>query len=346
MAPAYFPKFRCKCGDCRTVCCSGWRITVSEAEYFRMLGLCCSDALRTKMDITLRVSDSPSPEEYAYIVPSQNGNCHLLDENGLCMLHAECGEAFQPAVCRLYPRSIKPGDITEAVCSGSCEKTVEILMDSPRPLPFITVEKETVSAIPPHPPADPVRTERRLRCLELWQNAQNLPAGFSALAKELGVAECVCFSSASEYLRYACTLTRVFSRVSISLSDIAEEAFAVLHLSLEEDTIPPHAAAAYAQQKETMTRLLPEAERYFFNLITNHMFFVQFPYAEADVDLSGAYDSLCAVYLLLRFLCVAGMRETNEKERFADIASAVFRYVEHTDFYRNAPKIMRRLHKK
>lgn len=343
--PAYFPDFRCKCGDCRTVCCSGWRITVSEAEYFRMLGLSCSPDLRNRMDITLRVMDSPTLEEYAYISPSQNGNCHLLDENGLCMLHAECGEKSQPAVCRLYPRSIKPGDITEAVCSGSCEKTVEMLMESARPLPFITVEKEVVSDIPPHPPVDPERTARRFRCLEAWQGATDIRAGFSALSRELGTDGTASITDTAEYLRYACMLTRIVANISTSLSDICEDAFEALSLSLDDEAIPDGTTDTYLRLEKEFSELLPDAERYFFNLMTNHMFFVQFPYAESLSDPVTAFDALCAVYLLLRFLCVCAIRQTNAKERFADIASAVFRYVEHTDFYHNAPRIMRcRMH--
>ena len=92
LSPDYFSRFRCKCGDCRAVCCHGWRITLSRAEYFRLLGIECSPELRRRIDTAFYISENPTEEEYAYISPSADGNCHMLDEDGWCMLHRECGD--------------------------------------------------------------------------------------------------------------------------------------------------------------------------------------------------------------------------------------------------------------
>ena len=114
------------------MCCGGWGITVSDAKYFSLLGLECSEKTRRILDCALAPADDPSPERYAVMKPSYEGKCRLIDENGLCSLQVECGEGVLPAVCRMYPRSYTD---EHAVCSASCERTVELLMRK-EPLTF------------------------------------------------------------------------------------------------------------------------------------------------------------------------------------------------------------------
>ena len=138
----YFDKFKCKCGDCRHVCCGGWGITVSDEEYFRLLGLDCPENLRYILDCALAPVDDPSPERYAMMKPSYEGKCRLLGEDGLCSLQVACGEEVLPAVCRTYPRAVTE---EHAACSASCEKTVELLMRK-EPLSFSAPLPEPLSS--------------------------------------------------------------------------------------------------------------------------------------------------------------------------------------------------------
>ena len=128
----YYDKFKCKCGDCRSVCCGGWGITVSDEEYFRLIGLDCPAELRYILDCALAVVDDPCPERYAMMKPSYTGKCRLINEEGLCSLQIACGEEVLPAVCRMYPRSLTEN---HAGCSASCERVVEMLMRA-EPLSF------------------------------------------------------------------------------------------------------------------------------------------------------------------------------------------------------------------
>ena len=48
--------------------------------------------MRRRIDTAFYISENPTEEEYAYISPSADGNCHMLDADGWCMLHRECGE--------------------------------------------------------------------------------------------------------------------------------------------------------------------------------------------------------------------------------------------------------------
>ena len=104
IVPEYYARFSCKCSQCTCTCCSTWSIPLSLAEYFKLLSTPCSEALRKRLDRAFHIAESPTPERYALIAPRYDGTCPLLMENGLCMLHHECGAEDLAAVCRCYPR--------------------------------------------------------------------------------------------------------------------------------------------------------------------------------------------------------------------------------------------------
>ena len=39
LMPEYYIEFGCKMGECRSACCTGWPITVSQDNYFHLLGM-------------------------------------------------------------------------------------------------------------------------------------------------------------------------------------------------------------------------------------------------------------------------------------------------------------------
>lgn len=129
----YFDDFQCKCGDCRHSCCRGWQINVNEQEYFRLIGMNCSDELHHRLECAFSQPQRPTEACYRTIAPNWLGQCHMLAEDGLCMLHRECGAAALPQVCNFYPRSLKRiGNFQLACCSGSCEKVIELLLSQDR----------------------------------------------------------------------------------------------------------------------------------------------------------------------------------------------------------------------
>ena len=302
---------------------------MSRAEYFRLLGIECSPELRRRIDTAFYISENPTEEEYAYISPSADGNCHMLDDDGWCMLHKECGEGVQPAVCRLYPRAIRPGDPAEAVCSGSCEKTIEMLMEEPYPLPFTVTELQTKSAPPAG--ADPERFDLRRRCVEVWQSEGDTQTRFLALAQLLGVAEDgFSVHSVSEFLTYARELLEFFARGDITLCDITEEALERFSMT---DGVTDASVDAYREAEARLSKALPDLEKYYGNIMANHMFYASFPYATEGGSFCDAYRALAAVYVILRFLCTCAAFGENVRDRFADIAATAMRYMEHTEFY-------------
>ena len=67
------------------------------------------------------------------------------------------------------------------------------------------------------------------------------------------------------------------------------------------------------------------------------MYYMQFPYAGEGISPQAAWDELYGTYALLRILSAFAVSETD----FADRIAAAFRYIEHTDFVRNAHIVLR-----
>jgi len=339
LCPEYFPRFRCKCGDCRTVCCQGWRISMTEAEYRRMLALPASPELRGRLGEAFTVAENASADRYAFISPDESGFCRLLDGDGFCMVHRECGEGVQPSVCRLYPRAIRPGEITEAVCSGSCEKTVEMLMTE-EPMAFVRLSVQTKAPLPEDCRREEQKEEIRRRCLELWQRE-----GEDALTRirEIGAEVNSGWIPDTEKSLYsaALQLLRELGPISVSLKEILPRVLS--HFAAEKSgaALSPESLCRIREAEAAADRRLPAWRRYIDNVMANHMFYCTFPYAGA-VHTRHSLCGLGGTYGALLLLCAWGL-ETAEGDPavvFADMASLALRFIEHTDFYRNAAVVL------
>lgn len=324
----YVRKFRCKCGDCRSVCCNGWRISLSKGEYFSLMGLKCSPSLRDSLNEAFEVAREPSEMKYAYIAPDENGNCRVLDGDGFCALHRECGEEVQPAVCRLYPRSIKPGEITEFCCSGSCEAVIEALMQLSHPLTFVREELQVSAARPDEDNMDDAKRARREECMRRMQN-RTLPLHqrITEIGAFLGVQESI---DENRILESALLLLRELGEKSLSLRHYARQI--PQSLGTAEEMF-----CRFREFEDDTDKSLPQREIWLEQSLTNHMYYAQFPYAGEGVSPLAAWDGLFSTYALLRLISAFSKDEID----FADRISAAFRYIEHTDFYRNAHIVLR-----
>ena len=256
----YFDKFKCKCGDCRHVCCGGWGITVSDEEYFRLLGLECPPELRYILDCALAPVDDPRPERYAMMKPSYEGKCRLLGKDGLCSLQVACGEGVLPAVCRTYPRAVHEG---RAACSASCEKTVELLMRS-EPLSFSSPLPEPLNSY-----------------IKALQN-RNIPL----TARLEGLVR-------GNYPReYSYSFYGLISMYSSILSESFphfKETFVDGFDAYKEDN-------DFYYDMEAFDKAFPDASLWLENLLVNRMFITGFP----GDDLQTALCGLCCEYALIR----------------------------------------------
>ena len=292
----YYDNFKCKCGDCRSVYCGGWGITVSDEEYFRLLGLDCPAELRYILDCALAVVDDPCPERYAMMKPSYTGKCRLINDEGLCSLQIACGEGVLPAVCRTYPRSLTDA---HAGCSASCERVVELLMRD-APLSF--------SGPLPEPMAGCVKALQN-REKPLGERIASLLPGvfgrggprsrFGLLGSYIGV-----MAEASE--RFAETVGDGFYRYG--RDDTGEERL--------------------YNEIAGFDGRFPCAERWYENLIVNRMLITDFP----GDDIKTALCGMVCEYALLRFISAGCETE----ERFVDKTASLYRFIGHTNFSKNS----------
>ena len=101
--------------------------------------------------------------------------------------------------------------------------------------------------------------------------------------------------------------------------------------------------ARYVTASAYFSQICPQWEIWFEHMLVNHMFFTQFPFQDRPVSLRNEYFALCAVYILLRFVCVGWMAGRENADELVDVAAAAFRLIDHTEFDRYAGPILTQL---
>ena len=314
--PEYYLDFRCKCGSCRSSCCTGWDIALGRDEYYRLIGMDCSPELHRRLQCAFHPAQSPSPDHFQVISPNWLGDCHMHDENGLCMLHAECGEEMLPEVCRMYPRSLKKsGDMNIAVCTNSCEGVIEMLLALKHPLRFSTQK------LAAHPHDD--RAGFNPDCVEMMQEP-DLPLP-QRILRIIGKDETS--ATQEEAIDMLLSALEKIADSANSISDFIGEA---LQRYAGEDR-----AETYAQDAERFERNFPDWQPAFENILANHLVYMNYPCADDRLNESDAAWGLCATYGVMRLFAAACLKDKNAQEDFVDVIASVFRAVEHSSFYYN-----------
>ena len=368
LVPDYYPSFRCKQGACRTPCCEGWPISFSMQDYFRLLSVPCSEDLRRRIDGAMHLCLHPTPEHYAQISPRYDGHCPMHLPDGRCEMHAELGEEMLSAVCRLYPRGVRTGEFREASCANSCEAVVEALLLQETPLRFIPCPVQ--HCLPDAPPRmHHFHTGGREQEIRLWlirflqRREYALPRRMLLLGQALHAlddalaakddARVSALLDGSQPIPIPAELTVSHDHLLAGL-DAAERMMVLIDGRSRSVHDYGEAALAYFGEgegayeryiaaREQFSSLVPEWERWFEQLLVNHMFFVQFPFQDRPVPLRDEYFALCAVYVLLRFLSLGWTAEHPSRQAAVDVIAAAFRLIDHTDFDRVAAPILHRI---
>ena len=136
--PASFSNFSCLGGDCEDTCCRNWEIKL-DREHFNLL----KNAMSKEPDensvfeqyIHLNEKSITSDHDYAFIRMGVNGYCAMLDDKGLCSVHAKHGLNVLGEVCTMFPRVIsRCGDTVELSGALSCPEVVRNCIDENSPL--------------------------------------------------------------------------------------------------------------------------------------------------------------------------------------------------------------------
>ena len=354
LVPDYFPSFRCKIGACRHSCCEGWAISVTMKDYFKLLSVPCSEELRRRIDTALHLYDYPTESKYAQISPRYDGNCGMRLPDGRCGLHAELGEEALSEVCRLYPRGIRTDGAFEASCANSCEALLELLIHHQAPIRFITMPLELMG---PKPAArdhlfETLGHEQEIRLffIRVMQNRQlPLPERLFTLRQALQEVQSALdkkdlkgLTSFMESQSSIPSIPFVPNCLEYSLA-IAEEMLEEIdkrsrsvhdygEAALRWFGTGEQALANYAEAKARFERLLPDWEIAFEQMLVNHLFFERFPFQDRPLDFADEFLGVCAVYAMLRFLCLGWLAEHPSEDEFIDVCAAAFRLISHTSF--------------
>lgn len=362
--PDYLKDFHCKMGACRHACCNGWQVSVPMDTYFKLLSVPCSEALRRRMDVGLRMLDHPTPEEYAFFNPRYDGDCPMRMEDGRCQLQVEAGEECLPDVCRLYPRGVRlEGEGMECSLANSCERTLELFLNRSEKLTF---SEECFAFAPPPLPGRsyqfgleglhrPLRLyfisilqDRRFSLAErlillgrqIKKTEEAAESGEREVLEEMLAAPlpagCIdCFRSDLSYgMAVMEKLVEGLDRHSVSIKEKGQTALAYFG----NDPL-----VRYERAKAAFEKNLPTWELFFEHILVNHVFFSLFPFQDRPESFGDEYTSLCAIYSLMRFLCLGCLSEEYSEEKLIDLMAAAFRLIDHTDFERYAARILHSL---
>lgn len=353
LAPEFFTRFVCKMGECRKACCTGWPISFSVEDYFLLMGLDCDEEMRRRLDRGVKVALTPTEEHYAQITPRFDGDCYMRLEDGRCAIQANFGEKALPRLCRLYPRGIRGIPKPECAPANSCERVIELLYEEKAPIRFKRIrlpiappkgEKRAVSF-----PTMGREQEIRLWLIEVLQcDVHNISGSIVAIGYALRELDGVIRAKDSD------GLTALFKRKSFlpdelpkpdllyglgiakrllcwlderseSLHDYGQEAIS-FYAEAEDE------GAHYRQAAAVFDARFPSWRLFTSNMMANHLFFEQFPYQDRPETPRHEFLALCALYAILRLVCIGCTANDPREEKLIDVCAAAFRLIEHTSF--------------
>ncbi len=299
IVPSYYKDFQCKGKDCRNCCCQGWKITLTQKEYFQLLDVDCSSLLKEKILAYVGILPHPNELEYARINFNYNGECPLRLENGYCGLQVECGEERIPSVCRYYPRAPHLYPKKECSISNSCEWVIEYLLQheitfEEKELSFAFEEKEEDNHVEDE--------EKRKECLSILQKEESLDRCLKEII--LFLNEDVSLIAEEKHASILSELKKTFSH-SASLMFLLENCVEMnITVSIEEE--------------EWMKKIL-----------INHLFYLRFPYLRKIQN-----PGICLYYVVLFWKWILSCNQkAHTKEEFIDLGASFFRVGEHSNLY-------------
>ena len=114
--------FKCLAGNCQTTCCSGWKIVVDREAYERFKNL---ENKSLRADILSNIVEKDDVHSFKN---RTNGDCAMLDGDGLCRIQRNSNEKTLCNTCRKYPRlSFSDKDTMLLSMAASCPVIIEYL---------------------------------------------------------------------------------------------------------------------------------------------------------------------------------------------------------------------------
>ena len=117
-----YKDFKCIAGDCMATCCSGWKIVVDKEAYERFKNM---ENSTLREDILSNIAENNGVCSFKN---KNNGDCAMLDSDGLCRIQRNSDEKTLCNTCRKYPRlSFKRENIMLLSMAASCPVVINYL---------------------------------------------------------------------------------------------------------------------------------------------------------------------------------------------------------------------------
>lgn len=114
--------FKCIAGECMATCCSGWKIVVDKEAYERFENM---ENSTLREDILSNIAENNGVCSFKN---KRNGDCAMLDGDGLCRIQRNSDEKTLCNTCRKYPRlSFKREDVMLLSMAASCPVVINYL---------------------------------------------------------------------------------------------------------------------------------------------------------------------------------------------------------------------------
>ena len=138
--PSHFSGFSCLGSECEDTCCRNWEVKLDREHFDLLQSAMNKDEIEKsifKQYIRLNDNSITSDHDYAFIRMGVNGYCAMLDDKGLCSIHAKHGVSVLGNVCTMFPRVIsRCGNTVELSGALSCPEVVRNCIDDNKPLKF------------------------------------------------------------------------------------------------------------------------------------------------------------------------------------------------------------------
>lgn len=147
LMPDYYTKYHCLADKCKFTCCQQWNISLTRNDYNQLRNLRTTKEMANTLKTGIkRNRPCVSDKNYAHIQLDENKYCPLFTEERLCGLQQKCGYDFLPDTCKEFPtHEFSTPTGVQHSCYSGCEVVVNLLIQNPDPIRFITQEDELFS---------------------------------------------------------------------------------------------------------------------------------------------------------------------------------------------------------